>query len=238
MNKWLRWIAPAAALITASASAAAAPATPAAGQSSRAQIEAVVRDLLEREPELVEAALQALAKKQETQRAASARAKVLADGRHFAAGPKTAPTVMIEFFDYQCGYCKAALPFTSAAARSPAVRSVYVELPVQGPVSDEAAKAAVASIRQGKYLQMHQGLLAARGRLSSTQIDAIAKKAGLDVARLRKDMQDPAIAKLLAENRALAGELGVAGTPFFVINDELVEGFDEARLRSLAKLSR
>lgn len=206
---------------------ASAPLSPA--QEKRVQD--ILRDMLKAHPELVEQALTDL----ETQRNDAAKAAILADGRHFTIGPKDAPVQIVEFFDYRCPYCKAAQGWMSNQARRRDVRLVFVEFPVLGPESEEASRAALAAQRQGRYLPFHEALMAHRGALDGPSIERLAKGAGLDIARLRKDMRDPAIDALLRANHERAASLRFNGTPAFVINGQSQEGFDPAALDRLAK---
>ncbi len=199
-----------------------------------ARIREIVREVLKANPELVEQALDDL----ETQRTDAAKSAVIADGRHFAIGPKDAPVQIIEFFDYRCPYCKSAQSWMASQARRRDVRLIYVEFPVLGPESEEAARAAVAAQRQGRYAQLHEALMASKGALDRASIDRLAKAAGLDVARLRKDMLDPAVDALLRNNHERAARLRFNGTPAFVVNGHVLEGFDEAALNRLARPSK
>lgn len=195
------------------------------------RVQDILREMLKSHPELVEQALDDL----ESRRQDSAKADILADGRHFAIGPKDAPVQILEFFDYRCPYCKAAQGWMSSQARRRDVRLIYVEFPVLGPESEEASRAALAAQRQGRYLPFHEALMAHRGALDGPNIERLAKGAGLDIARLRKDMRDPAIDALLRANHERAASLRFNGTPAFVINGQTLEGFDAAALDRLAK---
>jgi protein-disulfide isomerase len=149
------------------------------------------------------------------------------DPRHFAIGPKDAKITIVEFFDYRCPYCKTTLDWVMNVVRTRKdVRVVFKEYPVLGPASLEASKAAIATIRQGKYLAFHQALMASKGDLNSKLIDETARRVGVDVARMRRDMNDPAITKLIDDNHDLGGQARVDGTPAFLVNGEWVRGAD------------
>lgn len=209
-----------------------AMAQPALTPVEEARVRALVREVLAANPELVEEALlEAQAK-----RTARAAAALAADPRHFSVGPKNAAVTIVEFFDYQCGYCRAATPWVTAQTKRKDARVVFVEYPVVGGAgSEEAARAALASIRQGKYLPFHQALMAHRGAFDSNAVNAVAKRAGLDVPRLRKDMYDSAVDQLLRANLERGSALGVTGTPAFFINGEFTSGYDRERLAALTK---
>jgi protein-disulfide isomerase len=205
----------------------------------QAEIRAIVRDYLVRNPDVLREALDSL----ETRVSSERWREITTDPRDFAIGPADAQVVIVEFFDYRCPYCHAALEWVSDVTRTRRdVRVIFKELPILSDQSMEAARAAIAAIPQGRYWQFHQALMAHRGELDSSAIDAIARRAGVDVARMRRDMSDPEITALLEENRAQAMNYNISGTPGFVINGELVPGFDrerlDARLRQAAREAR
>lgn len=208
----------------------AAPAKAAFSKDEEARIRQIVRDYLLQNPEVLDEAIGVLRARQEQQR----RIAMETDPRHFAIGPKDAKITIVEFFDYRCPYCKATLDWVMNVVRTRKdVRVVFKEYPVLGPASLEASKAAIATIRQGKYLAFHQALMATKGDLNSKLIDDTARKVGVDVARMRKDMNDPAIAKLIDDNHELGGQARVDGTPAFLVNGEWVRGADFAALDKL-----
>ena len=132
---------------------------------------------------------------------------------------------MVEFFDYNCPYCRqVASVMAEAEAGDPELRVVYKEFPILGPGSVFAAKAALAADRQGRYVEFHKALMDADSRVDETSVLAIAEEVGLDVERLKQDMQDPAIQAEIDGNLELAQALRITGTPGFVIGDEFVRG--------------
>jgi protein-disulfide isomerase len=205
---------------------AALAAAPAAAQSltpqQKDEVRAIVRDYIRQHPEVVEEALSELDRRAK----AELRRTMENDPRDFSIGPRNAPVTIVEFFDYRCPYCHTAMSWVfDAHRRNPQmVRVVFKEFPVLGPDSVEAAQAAVATIRQGRYQPFHRALMSHRGALNSQAIDAIARRSGVDVARMRRDMTDSAIFNHLEANHKLAGRSQIEGTPAFVINGELVQG--------------
>ena len=109
----------------------------------------------------------------------------------------------------------------------PNIRIVYKEFAILGPQSLAAAKAALAAHRQGKYRELHEALMASSQADEESAL-AFAKQLGLDVARLRKDMKDPAIAQIIERNYQIATALGINGTPAFIIGNRLVPGAIDA----------
>ncbi|AUG53269.1 thioredoxin domain-containing protein [Thalassospira marina] len=152
-----------------------------------------------------------------------------------SVGAAEAPVTVVEFFDYQCGYCKRAFDDVMAMADDDTqkIRTVFLELPILTPESLVAAKAALAAQKQGKYLELHRAMMGSRGKLSNDRIDELAAGAGVDVALMRKDMEGDDIRKELARNAAMAKSIGVNGTPAFLINGTLVPGADMERVQSL-----
>jgi len=156
------------------------------------------------------------------------------------SGGKDADVTIVEFFDYQCGFCKRVLStVVSVIENDPKIRVVWKEFPILGPTSEFAARAAMAAERQGKYLQFHTNVMGARGQLTPQKVLRIAEKIGLDVERLKKDMAAPEITKYLADTAQLAQALGITGTPGFVIGDKIVGGaIDKAKMQELIAAMR
>jgi protein-disulfide isomerase len=199
----------------------AAPAVPVNIEDS-AQVRAIVRDYLVNDPTLLKEALDALADRQHAERLA----KMRSDPRDVAIGHDDAPITIVEFFDYRCPYCHAASEWVFALAQSRRdIRIVLKEFPVLGPASEEAARAALASRAQGRYREFHRALMAHTGALTPSAIDAVARSVGVDVARMRRDMNDAAITAHLEDNRAIGVDANVTGTPGFFFNDIALNGF-------------
>ena len=132
---------------------------------------------------------------------------------------------LVEFFDYNCGYCKRAMPeIVKIVGEDTKVKLVLKELPIFGEDSEAAAKAALAAKKQGKYFEMHQKLFSEPGKVDLEKALRVAQGLGLDVEQLKKDMEDQSVKDALAENRALAEELGVQGTPYTLVGDIVIAG--------------
>lgn len=224
------------ALAGAAVFAAALVAAPPAGAQSltpaqRDEVRSIVRDYLRQNPQVVEEAMAELERRREAER----RVRIEGDPRDFSIGPRNAPVTIVEFFDYRCPYCHEAMTWLfEAVRRNPqTVRVIFKEFPVLGEASVEASQAAVASIKQGKYAAFHRALMAHRGQLDSAQLDAIARRAGLDVARMRRDMEDRAIMDHLQANHEIAAESKIDGTPAFLINGKWVRGWNRAQADEL-----
>lgn len=141
------------------------------------------------------------------------------------AGPKDAKVTMVEFFDYNCGYCKqVATDVENLLKEDKNVRVVFKELPILSDTSEVAARYALAAHKQGKYMPYHMALLQHQGPISETFLLDTAKTLGLDADKLKKDANTQDVRDMLAKNVDLAKELGVRGTPFFIIGREKVPG--------------
>jgi protein-disulfide isomerase len=150
-------------------------------------------------------------------------AKLLHDPRTQALGAAHGDVTIVEFFDYTCPFCKAAEPRVEALLKADkGVRLVVKEFPILSPQSPLASRAALAAARQGRYAAYHQAMLLHQGELDEDAIFAIARDIGLDVGRLRRDMNDPALAREIDDNMKLAKAINVHGTPTFIVDDHII----------------
>ena len=198
----------------------------------REEIVSILREALKSDPTILRDAIGAM---QEAQRAAQedARREALAanrdalfnDARDPVRGNPRGDVTIVEFFDARCGYCKALHPNMQALLQQDGnIRVVMKDLPVLGPNSVTASRALLAAQKQGKYEPLHDALLRLRTEPTEQVLQAEAQRAGIDWARLRRDMADPAIEARLQANIALAQRLQIEGTPALVIGDTLVPG--------------
>lgn len=192
----------------------------------------LIREYLLSNPEVVRDAMEALERKQadaeNTQRksALSANAKDIfhSDGDLVVGNPQGSVT-MVEFFDYNCPYCKRSMPDVVKMTEIDAdLRVVMKEFPILGPGSIYAARAALASHKQGKYWEYHRAMMAHEGRIDEAAADEIAKSVGLDLARLKKDMDAAGVAEVINGNMKLAEALSIQGTPAFIIDETVIPG--------------
>ena len=227
-------------LATATAVLLAAPLLPAAAQSvspaQRTEIEAIIKDYLVKNPEILQEAYIELEKRQAAAETAKHQAAVKDNSealfnskRQVVLGNPKGDVTMVEFFDYNCGYCKRALSdMLEMMKADPKLRVVLKEFPVLGEGSVDAARVAVAARMQDasgkKYLDFHQKLLGNRGSIGRPQALAAAKDAGFDMARLEKDMAGDEPKATIEESFRLADALGLSGTPSYVIGPHVVIG--------------
>jgi protein-disulfide isomerase len=195
---------------------------------SDAAIERYIRD----HPDVIEQSLQALETRREVelrdrQKAALAakQDELLHDPTSPVSGNPKGEITLVEFYDYRCGYCKrAASAVTELQKVDPRVRVVYKDFPILGEPSELAAKAALASQAQGKHQAFHEALLASHADMTKKEILKIAVRVGLNAKRLEVDMANPKWQSVINRNRALARELGISGTPGFIVGNELMPG--------------
>lgn len=198
----------------------------------RQQVETIIQEYLRAHPEAVVDALREMERRSrqaEAQRAVEAikanAAALFQDPASPVGGNAKGKVTLVEFFDYQCGYCKrVAGELTKLLAADPEIRFVYKELPILGPVSVFAARAALAAVPQGKYAAFHEALMLTGDRLTEESVISLANGVGLDVAKLKTNMQGQAVADQLAATATLAEALGIRGTPALVTPAELYPG--------------
>jgi len=228
------------ALLGSLAAAAMLFTLPASAQSftgdQRHEIEGIVKDYLLKHPEVLQEVMAALDKKQQEADAEKARTTIknnnatLFNSPHqVVLGNPQGSLTVVEFFDYNCGYCKRALPDMLTLLKTDSnIRFVLKEFPVLGEGSVEAAHVAVAARMQdptgAKYIEFHQKLLGGRGPADKAHALAVAKEVGFDMARIQKDMTSDEVKTTIDENMKLADALGVNGTPSYVVGDDLVVG--------------
>jgi protein-disulfide isomerase len=153
------------------------------------------------------------------------RANIFASRSDFVMGNPSGDITVVEFFDYNCGWCKRAVDEVTKLVKADSkIRVVFKELPIFGENSTFASKAAMASINQGKYWDFHLALMKER-QVTKDNIFRIAEKVGLNVAKLKEDMANPAYDVALKENSEIAQSLGIEGTPGFIIDAKVSVGF-------------
>ena len=225
---------------------AAAPAAEPSGAftpAQRKEIEAIIKDILVNNPEVLLEAQNALEAKMD---------KIQADRMAVAikehAGelfrPAGSPVVgnvkgdvpVIEFFDYNCGYCKKAfMDLAKLIDKDKKVRVILKELPILSKGSEEASRVALAAKMQGKYWEFHRAMLESQGQANEASALRVAEKLGLDMARLKKDMASAEVKKEIDDTRQLATKMGIQGTPHFIVGDRIIPGAPENLSELLGK---
>ena len=198
----------------------------------RGKIERIIHDYLLAHPEVVIEALKA-AEAQDKQRQAEAtkaaigahRRELLDDTSDPIGGNPKGDVTIVEFFDYRCPYCKKVEPFVEAILKDdPKLRIVYKEFPILGDASLFASRVAFAALKQGKYAQFHVAMMAAKGDITEDVVLKVAGDVGLDVDKIKSQLNAPETEQSIKHNYDLANALGIAGTPGFVVGDILIPG--------------
>jgi len=226
--------------VSLAAAAFAFIAVPASAQdfsaAQRGEIEKIITEYLIKHPEVLQEAMAELEKKQQLAETEKARSAVknhsdalFNSPRQVVLGNPQGDVTFVEFFDYNCGYCKRALnDMVELMSKDSKLKVVLKEFPVLGPGSVEAAQVAVAVRMQDKtgkkYFEFHQKLLGGRGQVDKAKALAAAKEVGLDMARLDKDLKSDEVTKTIEESMKLAEALGLNGTPSYVIGNDVVIG--------------
>ena len=203
-----------------------------------------------RAAEAVVSAIRALRAKEEARQAAEQEAAIAHLAKELHEDPLSPVTgnpdgdvTVVEFFDYRCGYCKRSVDYVQGlpAAYDNKVRVVFKEHPIFGGISHDAALAALAAGRQGKYRDMHVAMMKLKSNddLTQDKIDSIAEGLGINVQKMRADMKSMDVQKQLSDALALGDDLHVDGTPGFFVGDTAIEGanqpaLDEAIKKALA----
>ena len=168
----------------------------------------------------------AIAQDRSDEEIAAVRNAVFNDPEAPVMGNPLAKTVLVEFSDYNCGFCRKAMPEVAALLKSdPKLKLVVHEIPIFGEGSRYAAMAALAARDQGKYPEFHRALMSMKGKAEKASVLRVAREVGLDTDRLERDMTSRRITAQIDRSLALADEIGLVGTPSFIAGDRAVFGY-------------
>lgn len=221
---------------TANAETAEVPATTQsiAGKVDRSEVEAIIRDYLLKNPEVLLEVQEALeVKQQEEQRIAhlgiikDAKDDIFNSAFDGVVGNPQGKVTIVEFYDYNCGFCKRAMEDMWAVTKEdPDVRFVLKEFPILGPDSQKASVVSMAfhKLMPEKYGEFHNALLGGQGRATEATAIKIALSLGANEAKLREGMKDPTILEAFSKTYELANKLAITGTPSYVVGNEVVFG--------------
>jgi protein-disulfide isomerase len=201
--------------------------------AQKTEIGEIVRQYLMENPEVlldVSKALEAKQKEAEAEQRKTAlqdNAKaIFHDGNDYVAGNPNGDVTIVEFFDYNCGWCKKGFPeVVTLLEKDKNLRLVLKEFPIFGGDSDYAAMAALAAKKQNKYWELHSAFFSHEGKLTKEAVDEIAKAHGIDMEKLKADMNSPEIAESLAATRQIAQALAINGTPAFIVDEQVSPGY-------------
>jgi protein-disulfide isomerase len=220
--------------LAASAAPAMAQGQPLSPEQRKAVTD-LIRETLLKNPEIIQDALIELERRNTVAQAEAQRNAVAAEKARISdpatsviIGNPEGDITLVEFMDYNCGFCKRAMEDVTALAKSdPKLRVVLKDFPILGPDSVEASRVAVAAkspLQGQKYFDFHNKLMAVKGKVNAAKALEVAKEAGADVERLKKDMEAPATKAAIEDTVALGDRLGLTGTPAFIVGDEIVFG--------------
>lgn len=204
---------------------------PAAGTSvlTRDDVENIVRDFINENPQLILSSVDSYQQRsmQEQQTAAVKmnHDRLFRNERAPFIGNEKGDVIMVEFFDYNCGYCKKVFPELQELVKGDSnLKVVFIDLPILGPSSEVASKWALAAQRQNKYFEFHGAIMKHQGQLNADVLTKIATEIGLDLDRLKQDAEGTDVLVQLEQNRSLAGQMNIGGTPAFVLGEEIIPG--------------
>ena len=210
----------------------------------KAAVEKIIQEYLAENPEAIIDSLESYREKQEQNQRTSASEKIQANQAYLTGtdlpsiGSADADVTVVEFFDYNCGYCRKALPDIQALAKEDKnVRFVFQEMPILSPSSGDIARWSLASHKQGKYFEFHAALMEHRGSKSTKNLKKLATKIGLDADKLETDANSSVVKAELAKSMDVARQIGIRGTPAFIVNGELYPGYlgEEGLKQSIEK---
>lgn len=191
----------------------------------RAAIEAIVRDYILANPEIIPEAMTRLQSREATRLLASNRSEIETPFAGAWTGNATADTTMVVFSDFACPYCKqGAKDIAKLVSEDKNLRIVFRDFPVLSPASEEAAMAALSAAQQGRYVAFHDALFEGQGRLTHERIVATVRKAGLNEGRTAKDLTAASLKAEVRKNLDLGRALGLTGTPSYIVGDRVLSG--------------
>lgn len=200
--------------------------------AQKEELHGIIRDYLISNPDVIREAMEALQAQEEAAQASLVQDSVRRNADALfrseydvVIGNPEGNLTMVEFFDYNCGYCKRSFDDVVALIETdPEIKLVLKEFPILGEGSVFAARAAIAARKQGKYWELHEAMMRARGTNDEEQVVRLATDLGLDVERLRADMEADEVDLAIQRNYSLAEATGIQGTPAFFIDDRLIPG--------------
>ena len=214
--------------------------------AQKEELGTIIQDYLKENPEVVVDALDQFRANQLEAQKAEARENITANMEYFksadvpVAGNPDGDILVVEFFDYNCGYCKRAYEDVLALTESNKnARIVLMEMPILGPTSLDAAKWAMAAKKQGKYFEYHQALMETKLPKNEATFIKLAKEVGLDADKMKTDAASESVMEEISKHTSIARSIGITGTPAFIIGTTLYPGsMDAAALKEAVELAR
>lgn len=205
---------------------------PAFTDAQKKEMDTLIHDYLMNNPKIIMDSVEKYRNDQQSSDEKSFDAKVkeksaalYKDAKDPVSGNKDGDVTLVEFFDYNCGYCKHAFKDVQTLLKDDKkLKVVFKDIPILSESSYTAARYALAANKQNKYWEFHQAMMEHNGPISEESLLAVSKEIGLDIEKLKKDANDPETRAQIEANLALAREIGISGTPGFVINDKVLRG--------------
>lgn len=226
-----------------SAAAASIPPSVASADSgsSASELEKAIHDYIMKNPKVIREALQKAEREEQLEQnkyVLKSYSEKLYQGGSPILGTADAKITIVEFYDYNCPYCrKVHADLMAFIAKHPDTRIVNKDIASFGKDSEAVARLALAAARQGKFAEMHGALMTSKGKANEATGIELARKLGLDIDRLKADAASPATAKQIDDTRALANALGVAGTPLFIIGHNGIPGAPDNLMSEIEKFA-
>ncbi|MHB9880786.1 DsbA family protein [Pacificimonas sp. ICDLI1SI03] len=193
--------------------------------AERAEVESIVHDYILANPEIIPEAINNLQQREVARMIDSNREDIETPFEGAWAGKEDASVVLVEFFDYNCPYCRQSNAVVQKLlAEDENLKVVWRDFPVLGPESRRAAMGALSAAKQDKYRSYHDLMFADERRLSQEKLFDVIRKTGLDEVATANDLKRKALEDELDSNLALGRALGLGGTPAYVIGDQILEG--------------
>ncbi len=211
---------------------------------NKAEIDKLIHSYIMENPTVILQSVENYQKRDQTERRAEGIKKnsrlLFNDPTTPYAGNPNGDVTVIEFFDYNCGYCKRVWPEIAQLLDNDSnVKFLMKDYPILGPSSELASKWALASHKQGKYFEFHKALIDSKGAVNEKKLEKIAKTLSLDISKMKKDVQSDDVALTIQKNRALAVDLGITGTPAFLVNEAVAPGaVSYSQLKSMVEEER
>jgi protein-disulfide isomerase len=206
-------------------------AAPAPG--SRAEIEAIVKETILANPELIPEAINRLQEREVEKLLASNREAIETPFAGAWAGAKDGDVVLVEFFDFNCPFCRqSSVDVDRLLREDPKLKVVFRDMPVLGPDSERFAQAALSAAQQGKYRRFYDAVFKGQGSLSQERLIRTVREAGMDEGKVANDLQSKALREEVEKNLSLARALGLTGTPSYVVGNRILSGavgYDELK---------
>jgi protein-disulfide isomerase len=190
------------------------------------EIKKMIRNYILEYPEIIPEAVEVLRSRQNISRIKDSQNLLYNDGYSFVAGNKNGDVTLVEFYDYNCGYCKQVPDVLARLIEEDKnLKVIFKELPILAETSQFASVAAMASMKQGKFSKFHSAMMKNKRALTEDLILKIATDSGIDEAQLLIDMEDPKIEENIMKTKYLVQNIGISGTPGFVIGNQIIPGF-------------